>query len=304
MTSPLTLATADAAVEVSPSVGGAIASFRHADRDVLRATPHDARDASEVRRFACYPLVPYSNRIAHAQLRVGDDTFALARNFGTHPHCIHGVGWQRAWNVVDRDATCALLEFDHVPEGDAAAAWPFAFRARQSIALSQHAESATLTLTLAIESRDARPFPFGLGWHPFFPRDETTELRFAAERIWGTDDTRLPTMCRDVPPSSRFDVARPIGDTALDNCFAGWRGDAGLRWPQANRRVTLDADASLAFLVVFVPDDRGWLAIEPVTHMTDAFNRHARGERDTGTMMLAPGASRCCTMRIVSAPLP
>ena len=34
--------------------------------------------------------------------------------------------------------------------------------------------------------------------------------------------------------------------------------------------------------------------------MTDAFNRAARGERDTGTRYLRPGEARSCTMRIVA----
>jgi aldose 1-epimerase len=50
---------------------------------------------------------------------------------------------------------------------------------------------------------------------------------------------------------------------------------------------------------VFVPPGRDFLAVEPVTHMTDAFNRAARGERDTGTRWLGPGDARSCTMRIV-----
>ena len=32
--------------------------------------------------------------------------------------------------------------------------------------------------------------------------------------------------------------------------------------------------------------------------MTDAFNRAARGERDTGTRMLRPGGAFSCTMEI------
>jgi aldose 1-epimerase len=300
----IALSTADASVEIAPAVGGAIAAFRHHGRDVLRATSPAARSRAEVRQFACYPLVPYSNRIAQAELRVGDDTFRLARNFGEHPHSIHGLGWQRAWTIVASDARQALTELDHAPQGDAAAAWPFAFRARQSIALSQHDACAILTLTLSIENRDVRAFPFGLGWHPFFPRNEATELRFAADAIWDTDDTRLPTERRAIAAPARFDVARRIGDVRLDNVFAGWQGEAELAWPDERRRATIAGDRSLGFLVVFVPDDRGYVAVEPVTHMTDAFNRVSRGERDTGTLLLAPGASRCCTMRIVSAPLP
>ena len=303
MTSLLTLTAADATVELAPDVGGAIAAFRHDGVDVMRATSPVARAARDVRGFACYPLVPYSNRIANARLDFDGDRYRLARNLGDHPHCIHGVGWQRAWRVVANDRTSALLHLAHAPQGDDAAAWPFAFEAWQSFSLAQSTSQAMLTMTLSIASRDVRAFPAGLGWHPFFPRDDATELGFAADAIWDTDATRLPTKRRAVDPSISFATPRSIGDTRLDNVFAGWSGDAAIRWPQARRQATIEADRSLAFLVVFVPDDRDWLAVEPVTHMTDAFNRFAAGERDTGTIVLAPGGVRSCTMRVVSSPL-
>ena len=299
----ISLTADDATVDVAPAIGGAIAAFRHGGRDVLRPTPPAALAAGEVRQLACYPLVPYSNRIAHATLRAGDRTFALARNFGDHPHAIHGLGWQRAWRAEFIDDRHALLELEHVPAGDAAAAWPFAFVARQAFALRHDGDAAALTLTLSIENRDARAFPFGLGWHPFFPRNAATELRFDAGSFWETEATRLPTARLDIPAASRFDAARVIGDTRLDNVFAGWRGDAEVRWPDQRRRATIEADRGMTFLVVFIPDDRDYLAIEPVTHMTDGFNRFALGERETGTMVLAPAQSRSCTMRIVSAPI-
>lgn len=304
MPETLTLSTADALVELAPTIGAAIASFRHAGLDVLRPTPSEAHEQRNVRHFACYPLVPYSNRIAHARLFAGGTDFALDRNFGDHPHAIHGVGWQREWAVEAHDATSALLALEHSARGDEARAWPFAFRATQAFALSQHAGHAMLSLTLTIESRDERPFPFGLGWHPFFPCDAATELGFVADGIWHTDDTRLPTRHEMLGEAQRFDVPRAFHGTNLDNVFTGWQGDAQIRWPARRRRVRIEADASLAFLVVFVPEGRDYLAVEPVTHMTDGFNRAARGERDTGTLVLAPGRSRSCTMRIVSQPLP
>jgi galactose mutarotase-like enzyme len=36
--------------------------------------------------------------------------------------------------------------------------------------------------------------------------------------------------------------------------------------------------------------------------MTDAFNRAAAGQPDTGTRLLAPGATFSCTMRISVSP--
>jgi aldose 1-epimerase len=294
----LRLATGDASVEIVPAVGGAIASFRHAGRDVLRPTPGEAREAANVRQFACYPLVPYSNRIAHARLSVGDAHHDLARNFGEHPHSIHGLGWQRAWNVGDADAARALLTLEHAPSTD----WPFAFRATQSFTISRHGDASMLTLTLGMRNIDERAFPCGLGWHPFFPRATDTELAFEARGRWDTDDTRLPTSLAALDAASTFASPRAVADARLDNVFAGWSGHASIASREAGSRTTLEADSSLAFLVVFVPDDRAWFAVEPVTHMTDAFNRFAAGATDTGTVVLASGASRSCTMRILAQP--
>lgn len=291
----------DAHVEIAPDVGGAIAAFRWRDGDVLRPASDAARSSRDVRDFASYPLVPHSNRIADSRLYTPDGaTHVLARNLGDHPHRIHGVGWQHAWSLDEATPSHARLSFAHDPGGDGAGTWPFAFESAQSFTLLATPRSATLTMTLSIRNVDTRAFPFGLGWHPFFPRDASTILGFRAEAMWHVDDTRLPTVRKAVPITEAFDPPRAIADAALDNVFTGWTGSACVDWPASKRRAVVEADRSCAFLVVYSPPGRDFIALEPVTHMTDAFNRDARGERETGTRYLQPGESRCCTMRIVA----
>jgi aldose 1-epimerase len=141
-------------------------------------------------------------------------------------------------------------------------------------------------------------FPFGLGWHPFFPREPATRLGFSAASMWETDATVLPT--HESRGHAPFDPPRAIEGAALDNAFAGWPGEATLEWPASGLGVRLDADRMLDHLVVYIPPGRDFLAVEPVTHMTDAFNRDARGLPHTGTRYLPPGQSRSCTMRIIA----
>src|SRR5512144_2694183 len=106
---PTTLRTGCAELEVVPAIGGGVARFTVAGIDVVRAATDQAIAAGDVRALACYPLVPYSNRIDNARLAVGGRACALSRNFGAHPHAIHGVGWQRPWRVVPGDARRLLL---------------------------------------------------------------------------------------------------------------------------------------------------------------------------------------------------
>jgi len=289
-----------ARVALLPAVGGAIAAFAWRGRDVLRPMPAAAIAAGNVRLAACYPLVPYSNRIRDARLRFGGAAHALARNFGDHPHAIHGVGWQRAWRVGRSDAANACLRYTHDPRGDDARAWPWPFTATQTFALGNDADGARLAVTLTLANTGTTTFPFGLGWHPFFPRDSATTLRFEARDVALNDATQLPVRRVAATGAWSFASARNPGRATLDNVFAGWRGQAALA-AEDGTATTLAADSACDRLVVYAPEGRDFIAVEPVTHDTDAFNRAADGEPGTGMRALGPGQAFSCTMRIAVA---
>ena len=298
MTATIELRAGAARLTLAPDIGGAIAAYEWNDKPILRPTSADALSVGDVRSFSSYPLIPFSNRIADATLRWGGKAYPLPRYLPGVAHAIHGNGWRRVWNVVERSPRQATLELVHDAAGDDAREWPFPYQARQKLDLAGDA----LTLTLTILNTGDAPSPFGLGWHPFFPRDTATILGFAASRVWQTDPTLLPTRLDPIPPAWDFGVPRPIAATTLDNCFEGWRPPAMLHWPDRGLTAAISADAACPYLVVFIPPDRDYLAVEPVTHMTDAFNRAVAGQPDTGTRVLAPGARFSCTMRISVSP--
>jgi aldose 1-epimerase len=290
----LELQAGAARLVLAPEVGGAIASYEWNGLAVLRPTSPGALASAQVRDFASYPLIPFSNRIADATLHWLETAYPLPRYLAGHPHAIHGNGWQRAWAVVEQAPERATLELVHDAVGTRALEWPFPYRARQTFALAE----TSLVLTHAVENTGARAFPFGLGWHPFFPRTGATVLEFHARGVWQTDPTQLPTRLDAVPAEWDFSSPHAIGDTTLDHCFVGWRPAALLRWPERRISVSIGADAACGHLIVYVPRDSDHLAIEPVTHMTDAFNRASAGQADTGTRVLAPGETFSCTMHL------
>jgi aldose 1-epimerase len=298
MTDALTLDATDAEVILAPDAGGAIAAFTFRGMDVLRPTTVEDRDRRNVHGHACFPLIPYSNRIADGSLVFEGTTHTLARNSGDNKHSIHGVGWERPWKVEARDRTSALLAFAHEPTGDDAKIWPWPFAATLVFALASDGHGASLAVKLGIVNTGTAPFPFGLGFHPYFPKPPSTTLRFSAEGMWETDSTMLPLKCVPLGSAERFDPARTLEDTTLDNVFVGWDGVATLTHPREGLVVTIGADRTARFLVVYTPRARNYLAVEPVTHMTDAFNRMARGESDTGARVLDAGATFSYTMRI------
>jgi aldose 1-epimerase len=279
-------------LELAPEAGGSIAAFRRRSLPLMREMPGEAVAARDARAAASYPLVPYSNRIAGGRFAFGGEDHALALNFGDHPHSIHGNGWQRAWTVESAAADAATLTLEHDPARDGAGGWPFAYRAEQAFTL----DGRGLGLTIAIENRDARPFPAALGLHPFFPVRAGGTLRFSAQRVWLNGPDMLPTAETAVPRHWSFAAARSPRGAGLDNCFSGWSGAAELRWEAEGVGLRMTADPLFGHLVVYTPASGETVAVEPVSAMNDAVNRMAAAPGH-GLRVLAPGERLAGTVR-------
>jgi aldose 1-epimerase len=301
-TQRLELTAGAAHVGLLPGLGGSISAFTLGKRAILRSTPDDVLAGANVRLASSYPLVPYSNRIRDARLTFRGRRISLTKNFGASPHAIHGIGWQRAWTVQDATPTSATLTLEHAAQGSDASAWPWPFRALQAFDLaSSDPHRAVLTATLTVENTGGAAFPFGLGWHPFFPRDATTTLQFAAAGIWINDASEMPVERLDAAGEWSFKAPRTFGDETIDNVFTEWNGAAALVSAEHGVVTMIEADSTCDRLVVYAPAGCDFVAVEPVTHETDAFNRTATGAQGTGMCVLAPGAAYSCTMRIAAA---
>ena len=64
----IVLAASDWTTVLRPELGGSVASLTWKGRDVLRPTPAEATDPLQT---ACFPLVPYANRIAGGRFAFG-----------------------------------------------------------------------------------------------------------------------------------------------------------------------------------------------------------------------------------------
>jgi aldose 1-epimerase len=252
--------------EVSPAIGGAILSFAHAGVPILRPTPDEAVEARDVRRAACYPLIPYANRIANGRFVFQGVAYQLALNTPGSPHPLHGVGLHRAWQTEQAEASACEIALQHRPVGADAADWPFAFDARQRFELG--ARGLTVRITLAnTGDRDASA---GFGLHSYFPRRPGERLAFRAGGAWTNGPDLLPAE-RQHGGDWDFSAGRPVEGPPLDNDFFGWDGAARLSTP-GSPDTLVRADAAFRSLRVYTPAERDYFAVEPVTHRADAIN--------------------------------
>lgn len=281
ITSPLELRAGDLRLALRPDLGGSVAGLWLGDVAVMRSTEPAALESS--RRSACYPLAPYSNRLGYRRFRWLGQDHTTQPNFDDNPHSVHGVAWQRPWDVVSSSATEAELRYVHTPDHH----WPFAFELLQRFVLTPDA----LELHLAFSNRAAHTQPVGLGWHPYFPKRPHSRLHAELTDRWENDASGLPTR-RAPQPGIDGDVAH----LDFDNCFEGWRGAARLRDDKLSMRLT----SSLPYLVVYTPAHSPYYCVEPVSHVSNAI--HMADPAAHGLQTLAAGATFDAWMKLEVSP--
>jgi aldose 1-epimerase len=270
-------------LEVSPSAGSAITRYAYEDGgsplDLLRpASPRDLESATPT-GMACFPLVPFSNRVREGRFTFRDRDVQLSPNFPPEPHAIHGHGWQTAWTVEEQSGSGLTTAFAH--EADE---WPFPYRAEQRYSLSAEA----LEVTIALTNTGDEPMPAGLGLHPYFVRTPESRLTTGVEKVWLSDVNAMPSELVTVPDEWDLNGMNP-NDAALDNNFTGWSGTALIEWPDRGARLTLTGDDMFRFLVVYTPPGEDFFCVEPVSNSIAAFNLAAEGRTDVGMAVVQPG---------------
>ncbi len=263
----------DAELLLAPQKGGSVAFWRVGGVDILRPDKGPtARDQG------CYPLVPFSNRVAGAEFLFEGQRHTLPKL--PNGFALHGCGSVLPW---DREGCTMRLAY---PGGEL---WPFAFDAEQIFELSARA----LIITTRLTSRHTGLAPAAIGQHPFFARPEGTSLRFAAQAVWQNGPDAMPERRVSVPPEWDFTTPR-VPDAHADNCFVGWAGTADI--VTSTHAVHMQADPIFGNLVYYAPVGGNFLCLEPVMNMNDGLNRW--DDPDCGMAILEPGGVLEGTVRI------
>jgi aldose 1-epimerase len=185
----LTLHAGDATATVHPDAGSRIGQITVADQPLLVDVPPVGERTPMA--WGSYPMVPWAGRIARGRFVFGGIERQLPINHhdgsgAERAHAIHGLAFDRAWDVHDvpgTSCTCSI-RLD----------WEFRGTATHTVALFDD----RIVMTLMVESTGAS-FPAEVGWHPWFRKPD--RLDFAPTAMYERDEFGIPTG-RLVPPSA------------------------------------------------------------------------------------------------------
>ena len=277
------LANGNFQLSVHPRTGGSIAIAQWKGEPILHRRKGDC-----VLDLACFPLVPFSNRIAGSCFSFNGRRVSMTRNHPTDPHCpvLHGFGWLHEWEVSEVSGRTIALSLDRTR-----AEWPWAFASTLAYWVSPNAFIAEL----GIENRSHDAMPVGLGFHPYFPRNENTQLHALHAGEWQTDANRIPTHLECREQAIDWWHGRPVETRNVDTVYTARKGRMTILWPDRGIGARVSPSQDLGFTTIYVPENEDYFCAEPVSHMTDAFNRE---RRDSGMRILAPGERWKVSMHI------
>jgi aldose 1-epimerase len=288
----VTLRAGSLEVQLNPLIGGSIQelTFVRGDDRTAILRKCNSREPS-VLDMACFPLVPFVNRIRGGQFTFRGRTITLRPNMAGDISPLHGQGWLSPWTVVSHGNQDAELRFVHEP-GE----WPWRYEALQVFAL----DGSGLSLRLMCRNLSDEAMPCGLGFHPYFPCRAETKLDTQVEVAWEIDENVLPT--RKVPANGRYDLRdREVCGQGLDHGFGGWDGSARTSDPEWPTSVVLSSPTA-RFFQLYSPKSGGIFVAEPVTHANAALNAPEDDWPELGMEVLEPGGEMALEMRLEITP--
>lgn len=287
MVERIVMRNASLLAEIVPQVGGGLARLdwlgSGEPAPLLRALPADAPGVPTPSQLACFPLLPWSNRMAPSGFAFEGRQYVPAPNRAGEPCPIHGDAWQQAWQVAERSDTAVRLTLARP------GATPFSYEAGLRYSL----DGAALVVEVEVRNTGAAALPFGIGLHPWMPDPQGARLQAGAAGVWFSGPDKLPRERRAAPAHWRFDAPGALPQDGVDHVFDGWPGQARIAWPA--RGVALELDADMDCFILYVPPGRDFFCFEPVDHPINAHNLPGR----PGLTVVAPGATlrRRCAFR-------
>ncbi|MEO1491880.1 MAG: aldose 1-epimerase [Pseudomonadota bacterium] len=275
------LTTAHAQVEIDPHLGASVISYRLSDgTDIFRPA---AKSEWNAFRAACFPMVPWCNRIAGGVTDLNGQFHKIAPAHPEHPLPIHGSAALRPWKVKTGRGDELHLALSHDQPA------PFKYDAE----IHYHLSGTDLSIKLTVTNRADRPLPYGMGLHPWFPRTNKVGLRAPATHFQTVDQDRLPVGEEAISarPDWDFSDVALLPDDLIDTGFSGWDGMAVIGRDDG-WGIEIRTNPPLECYQLYSPDeDSGFFCFEPVSHPINAHNMTGH----PGLWPLDPGASASVT---------
>jgi aldose 1-epimerase len=267
--------------------------------DFMRPTPPEGYGRAS--DCASFLLVPWSNRIKAGLFRFRGKDYQLKVN-AADGTAIHGATRNQSWEVERSDRGRMVGSFDSRKNPDTNFPFPFTTRAEFRL------DGPAFVNTISVKNVGTESMPAGFGHHPYFQRVLSGTTDGAMLEVPCNEYFELDMNIPKGPPlpvESRIDFRkmRPLSMVHLDECLTGRVPGAPIRfsYSESKLNVNMECDPLFEQIILYMPVEKPFFAVEPITNANDGFNLHDKGVRGSGVFVLEPGEEKSATfvLRVV-----
>ncbi len=246
-------------LKIHTELGGAVHQLNINNKCIIKE--FDAKNHNE--KFLSSILFPYANRVNKGVFLFEKNTYNLPLNETTENHAIHGLIYDKkfklvGYNLFDEYATIKFsLSETHTRIG---------LLFNYKIDLVYQITETSLNLEVNVYNKGVKPFPFSLGWHPYFynSNEENGILKFKSNQKIEFNDKMIPSTFKTVETNEL------IINKNFDDCYKLKEGE--VMYCNDNYKLLLTSTAKVNYLQVFTPKNKNTVAIEFMTAPPDSFN--------------------------------
>ena len=241
--------------------GGSLSEFVFETIQILA----DYNSACYLDTYASSILFPFANRIKNGEYTFNNLKYKFQCNEIDKNNALHGFVYNKPFDVIDRVTTqeYASVTLCYKDEGKTEG-FPFKF----SIELTYQLNKNGLILSIKAVNNDKNPFPFNIGWHPYFYSKnlDNSALNFKSDTKYVYDKQQI------ISGTTELDIEMPfqLKGVKLDTGYPLKTNEIQFSTPEYNMNIRSTSKEN--FLQLFTPDRQNVVAIEPMTGATDNFN--------------------------------
>lgn len=291
----------DEFIVIVPELGGIVRKIVLAQNETLHEVlkvPNTPEALLADDSYASAIMFPFPSRIAGGKYEFEGKTYQLPINDTQYQAAIHGFVAKRAFQFFDKkiEKESAEITLVHRYEGDYPG-YPFPFELYITYVLN-HEFGFQLKFTAKNTGTSAMPAAFG--WHAYFKIDgqKVDDLSISMDDI--ADEIQLDANLMPVSENMHDEEGyQPLAGVVLDNCYRVEVENSGcyleLLCHATNQNLIIWQETGINkfnYVVIYTPESRDCIAIEPITANVNAFNNKQ------GLVSLQPNKSFEASIRV------
>ncbi|MBU3012732.1 aldose 1-epimerase [Polaribacter vadi] len=224
----------------------------------------DIANFDYVNSYSSSILFPFASRIENGSYSFLEQKYQLKKN-DNNTSALHGLVYDKKFELfdskTDKDNCSVTLSYY---ENNESVGFPFKY----FISLTYTLFENSLQLNITIKNIDDSPFPFILGWHPYFLSDDLSNsfLKFKSDKKVIFDENLIT---KEIVENTQDKLFR-IEDKELDDCF--FLKDNKVSFSTSKYNLQITSSNKENFLQLYTPKNLPIIAIEPMTGISNSFN--------------------------------